>query len=405
MHGRTPILLLAAVVLAIAGWLADRSYLPALLLLPPLSLLLLLLPVRRPEAGDAPAAAAVADAPGPGADRISLAALDDPALIVSAAWRVLAANQGAEKLFARRLLQRDLRQTVRHPLVLDSVRAALQGEDLPHREVASPGAHGGGLFRLRLVRLDGGRVLLHFLDIGEARAAEQTRVDFVANASHELRTPLTSITGFIETLQGPAATDAPARKRFLAIMAQEAARMRRLIDDLLSLSRIEMDRHLRPTGVLELPPLLHEVADTVAPRLAADGRELLLEVDAGLPPVLADRDQILQVLHNLLTNAQKYGRPGTPIRLAATAGPLVRGEATVRLLVQDQGEGIAAEHLPRLTERFYRVDAGRSRDLGGTGLGLAIVKHIIERHRGRLDIDSRVGEGTAVSLLLPVAPS
>jgi two-component system phosphate regulon sensor histidine kinase PhoR len=185
-------------------------------------------------------------------------------------------------------------------------------------------------------------------------------------------------------------------------MSGEAGRMSRLIDDLLSLSRIELDKHVRPQTLLELPPLLTDVGKTLAMRLEADGRKLELKVADALPQVVADRDQILQVLHNLVLNALKYGRSGTPITVTAAPEPAGRGEPMVRVSVIDQGEGIAPEHLPRLTERFYRVDTGRSRSMGGTGLGLAIVKHIVERHRGRLEIASRQGEGTNVSFTLPV---
>jgi two-component system phosphate regulon sensor histidine kinase PhoR len=223
-------------------------------------------------------------------------------------------------------------------------------------------------------------------------------VDFVANASHELRTPLATLSGFIETLLGPAAEDAPARARFLSIMADEAGRMSRLIDDLLSLSRIEMDKYVRPSATLDLSGVFADVGKTLAMRLEQDQRRLELDVPAGLPPVVGDRDQILQVLHNLISNALKYGQSGTPITVRAEAR-----DGQVRISVIDRGEGIAAEHLPRLTERFYRVDSQRSRKMGGTGLGLAIVKHIVERHRGRLEIESQPGQGSVFSFTLPVA--
>jgi two-component system phosphate regulon sensor histidine kinase PhoR len=230
------------------------------------------------------------------------------------------------------------------------------------------------------------------------------RVDFVANASHELRTPLATLSGFIETLQGPAAEDEPARERFLDIMALEAGRMSRLIDDLLSLSRIELDKHVRPVTQLDLAGVVADVRKTLAMRLEADERQLVVGDMAGLPPVIGDRDQLLQVLHNLVSNALKYGRTGTPISIGAVAEPAAAGTpAQVRLTVTDIGDGIGPEHLPRLTERFYRVDSQRSRKMGGTGLGLAIVKHIVERHRGRLDIASVQGEGTTVSFTLPQA--
>ena len=256
-----------------------------------------------------------------------------------------------------------------------------------------------GAYRVRAVSAGSGRILVTFLDITQARLTERMRVDFVANASHELRTPLATLVGFIETLQGPAADDAAARQRFLDIMASEAGRMARLIDDLLSLSRIELDKYVRPQTATPLAPLVADVARTLAMRLESDERQLHIDLPADLPDVIADRDQILQVLHNLISNAQKYGRTGTPITVAVQHEP---GETPrVRISVTDQGEGIPPEFLPRLTERFYRVDTSRSRSLGGTGLGLAIAKHIIERHRGVLEITSEVGQGTRVSFTLP----
>lgn len=337
-------------------------------------------------------------------DRIGISSLADPAMIVSSHWRVLAANDGALGLFGQRIIGADLRQTVRHPIIMDAVRRGQQGESPVLREVTTLGSQDGA-FRVRVVGLEGGRQLLTFTDITQARLTERMRADFVANASHELRTPLANISGFIETLLGPAFDDEPARRRFLEIMAREAGRMSRLIDDLLSLSRIELDKYVRPQTVIELPPLLSDVGKTLAMRLEGDGRKLVIEVEPDLPQVIADRDQMLQVLHNLISNALKYGRTGTPIRISAARDPGAQrgGEEMVRVSVADEGEGIAPEHLPRLTERFYRVDTGRSRSMGGTGLGLAIVKHIVERHRGRLDIASRQGEGTTVSFLIPAS--
>jgi two-component system phosphate regulon sensor histidine kinase PhoR len=346
-------------------------------------------------------------APPDSGDRISIAALDDPALVVAPTWRVMAANDGALALFGSRLVGADLRQTVRHPIVVDAVRLGLQGQSPSVREVTTLGAQDGA-FRVRAVVLDpalkdGHRLLVTFTDITQTRLTERMRADFVANASHELRTPLANISGFIETLLGPAFDDEPARRRFLEIMGREAGRMSRLIDDLLSLSRIELDKYVRPQALLELPPLLSDVGKTLAMRLEGDDRRLVQEIEPDLPQVVADRDQILQVLHNLVSNALKYGHTGTAIVIAATREPAGRaGEEMVRVSVRDEGDGIAPEHLPRLTERFYRVDTGRSRSMGGTGLGLAIVKHIVERHRGRLEIVSRQGEGTTVSFLLPV---
>lgn len=335
---------------------------------------------------------------------IGVEALGDPALLLGANLRVIAANAQARALFGERVSGEDLRLVLRHPLVLDAVALAAGQSDPVEREVSGLGGQNGA-YRVRAVAAGDGRLLLSFVDITQARLTERMRVDFVANASHELRTPLATLLGFIETLQGPAAEDEPARRRFLEIMGSEAARMSRLIDDLLSLSRIELDKYVRPQSMLLLPPLIADVGKTLAMRMEADERHLVTRLPPDLPPVIADRDQILQVLHNLVSNALKYGRSGTDItvtaeRLTSSGG---RSEAAVRLSVVDQGEGIAPEHLPRLTERFYRVDTSRSRSMGGTGLGLAIVKHIIERHRGQFEIVSQPGEGTRVSFTLPVA--
>jgi two-component system phosphate regulon sensor histidine kinase PhoR len=341
-------------------------------------------------------------------EAIGIDTLADPALLIGRDLRIIAENEPARALFGDRLRGEDLRLVLRHPAVLDAVREALARDCSVGREVTGLGTDNGA-YRVRVV--DAGpdaqgakRQLLTFTDITQARLTERMRVDFIANASHELRTPLATLLGFIETLQGPAAEDEPARQRFLDIMGREAGRMSRLIDDLLSLSRIELDKYVRPQGALQLAPLFADVAKTLAMRLEADERQLIVLPHDDLPLVIADRDQILQVLHNLISNALKYGHSGTAIVLRAERLPALAGrDGVVRVTVEDQGEGIAPEHLPRLTERFYRVDTSRSRKMGGTGLGLAIVKHIIERHRGQFELSSRQGEGTRVSFTLPEA--
>jgi two-component system phosphate regulon sensor histidine kinase PhoR len=341
-------------------------------------------------------------------EAIGIDTLADPALLIGRDLRIIAENEPARALFGDRLRGEDLRLVLRHPAVLDAVREALARDCSVGREVTGLGTDNGA-YRVRVV--DAGpdaqgakRQLLTFTDITQARLTERMRVDFIANASHELRTPLATLLGFIETLQGPAAEDEPARQRFLDIMGREAGRMSRLIDDLLSLSRIELDKYVRPQGALQLAPLFADVAKTLAMRLEADERQLIVLPHDDLPLVIADRDQILQVLHNLISNALKYGHSGTAIVLRAERLPAPAGrDGVVRVTVEDQGEGIAPEHLPRLTERFYRVDTSRSRKMGGTGLGLAIVKHIIERHRGQFELSSRQGEGTRVSFTLPEA--
>ncbi len=401
------ILLIAALLLGLAASaIASREGLSAWAWLPFLLIVIFLVYLAtgdRPvgDGGDVPLRLRPLQTPPDGEDLIRLSALESPAMVVSFDWQVLAANDGALELFGPRIIGTDLRQTIRHPVVIDAVRLGIAGEAPTLREVSTLGGRDGA-FRVRLVDLDGERLLLSFADITQARLTERMRADFVANASHELRTPLANISGFIETLLGPAAEDEPARRRFLDIMGREAARMSRLIDDLLSLSRIELDKYVRPQSMLELPPLLSDVGKTLAMRLETDGRKLVIDVEPELPQVVADRDQILQVLHNLISNALKYGHSGSAITVSAAREPGGRGEDMVRVSVRDEGDGIAPEHLPRLTERFYRIDTGRSRSMGGTGLGLAIVKHIVERHRGRLEIASRQGEGTTVSFLLPI---
>jgi len=224
------------------------------------------------------------------------------------------------------------------------------------------------------------------------------RADFVANVSHELRTPLAALTGFIETLQGPARDDPAARERFLGIMQAQAWRMARLIDDLLSLSRIELRAHQLPDTPVDLIPIVRQVADGLQ-TLARD-REVAVEIAAPAEPLLVpgDRDELTRLFENLIENGLKYGAGGKRVDIALAADG-----KEARVSVRDYGPGIAAEHLPRLTERFYRVDIGESRTQGGTGLGLALVKHILNRHHGRLSIDSKAGEGATFTVRLPLA--
>ena len=242
-------------------------------------------------------------------------------------------------------------------------------------------------------------VLIRIVDLTESRRVERMRADFVANASHELRTPLAALTGFIETLQGPARDDPRARERFLAVMAEQGGRMKRLIDDLLSLSRVEMRAHLRPEGRIDLAEVLPHVVDLVAPAAAASGVTLALELGEGDRGVRGDRDELIQVFVNLVENAVKYGAAGG--RVDITVGG---DDARLAVAVRDHGPGIDAVHLPRLTERFYRAhDQGGAKR--GTGLGLAIVKHIVTRHGGRLDIASKLGEGSVFTVVLDRAGS
>ena len=245
-------------------------------------------------------------------------------------------------------------------------------------------------------------LLLTFNDLTPLRRVEEMRADFIANASHELRTPLAALLGFIETLQGTAKDDAVARTKFLSIMQGQATRMARLIDDLLSLSRIELNAHLQPGTTVDLAPIVRQVADGLQ-TLARD-RDVIIKV--AVPPdavmVLGDRDELIRALENLVENALKYGAAGKRVDITLTRSQTRAGVAEARLAVRDYGPGIAPEHLPRLTERFYRVDVADSRAQGGTGLGLALVKHVLNRHGGRVNIDSTPGEGATFTMHLPL---
>jgi two-component system phosphate regulon sensor histidine kinase PhoR len=255
--------------------------------------------------------------------------------------------------------------------------------------------------RVQLSPRQSGILLLSLRDLTPLRRVEQMRADFVANASHELRTPLAALSGFIDTLQGPARDDTAARERFLHIMQAQATRMARLIDDLLSLSRIELNAHVRPDSPVDLQSIVRQVVDGLE-TLARD-REVVLAVNAPKQPIIVpgERDELIRLFENLVENALKYGASGkrVDITLASLDTP---GMQEARVSVRDYGPGIAAEHLPRLTERFYRVDVGESRAQGGTGLGLSLVKHILNRHGGRLSIDSRAGEGATFTARLPL---
>ena len=245
-------------------------------------------------------------------------------------------------------------------------------------------------------------LLMMLRDLTQQERVERMRADFVAYASHELRTPLAAVLGFIETLQGAARNDAKAREQFLELMRTQATRMTRLIDDLLSLSRIELNAHVRPDSMVDLEPAVGHVLEYLAP-LARDGG-IDIETDFRIPgvQVMGDRDELVQVFQNLVENAMKYGQSGKRVEVTVEPGPTSpEGDEFIDLKVRDFGPGISPEHLPRLTERFYRVDVGESRAKGGTGLGLAIVKHIVNRHRGRLIIESAPGEGSTFTIRLP----
>lgn len=339
------------------------------------------------------------------AEQAIIQALPDPLIVLAADRSVRRANEAAQTAFGS-----ETAAVLRHPLLRSAIdRAQAQGETqtaelrltVPvEREVVAT------VMALNPALADGGRVVALLSDRTRERAVERMRADFVANASHELRTPLASLIGFIDTLRGPAADDSPAQTRFLGIMAEQALRMNRLIDDLLSLSRIELTEHQPPADVIDIGAVISRLAASFEPQVTARRIVLSVDVAAPLAPIRGDDDQMEQVLQNLLDNAVKYGREGGAVRV--TAGPAPPGtrwplRPGILVAVSDDGQGIARAHIPRLTERFYRVDKGRSRAVGGTGLGLAIVKHIVIRHRGQLVIESAEGVGTTVTVWLPEA--
>ena len=336
--------------------------------------------------------------------------LPDPLVAVDRQRRIVRTNLAARQLLGAAGAERDLSTMFRQPQLLAAIDALLETvagnfvnaeqtmvelvlSGPPELEVV---AH---LRRLPRAAADGSLALVVLHDTTALRRAERMRADFVANASHELKTPMAGIAGFIETLRGPARDDAVARERFLGIMAEQAERMRRLVDDLLMLSRIEQHEHARPDASIDLERVLRGVLDLL--QLKASSRKVMLDlgIDDDLPAAVGDYDELTIVFQNLIDNAIKYAKPATTVRIAAR--PV--GKDRVAVSVSDEGDGIPAAHLPRLTERFYRVDAARSRQLGGTGLGLAIVKHVVNRHRGRLDIQSTPGKGSTFTVVLPSA--
>ncbi|MEJ6402148.1 sensor histidine kinase [Yoonia sp. 2307UL14-13] len=336
----------------------------------------------------------------------SLSALIDalplPVIVIGSDNRVVAANPPIDAVLGPDLRGRHYITALRQPALLDSVVAA-QAEGTPQvtRFVGRDGASDTH-YRVVLSPADG-NIVLTFEDQTAAEEVGQMRRDFVANVSHELRTPLTALLGFIETLGGAARNDAAARDRFLAIMEHEASRMTRLVDDLLSLSRVEEDERVRPREHVDMAALLSSVIKGLEPQLEAASVKVLLQSDGDGEMVPGDAGQLVQVFTNLIENGIKYGAAGGVVSVTLHPKAFhqrLRGEG-VQIVVADKGEGIPSHHIARLTERFYRVDSHRSREVGGTGLGLAIVKHIVNRHRGRLVIESEEGQGTSVSVFLP----
>ena len=348
------------------------------------------------------------------ADEAIVERLPDPLVVLDARGAALRANEAARALFGSGAAGTgDVAALLRHPALADALDAAQAGAPPREVDIALPVPVPRDL-KVHVIPMDppladGGRVVLLLSDRTRDRAVERMRADFVANASHELRTPLASVIGFIETLRGPAQDDAEARARFLAIMAEQSERMRRLIEDLLGLSRIEVTEHQPPSGRVDLSALARSEAEAMAPLLAERRVKLDAALEPGAEAAPADAGQLGQVVRNLLENALRYGPAGGTVRLSVArarptaegAGPRFPPRPGVVLSVADDGPGIAREHIPRLTERFYRVDRGRARHAGGTGLGLAIVKHIVNRHRGQLLIESEEGVGSTFHVWLP----
>jgi two-component system phosphate regulon sensor histidine kinase PhoR len=336
--------------------------------------------------------------------------LPDPLIAVDRQRRIVRTNRAAVALLGPMGADRDLSTALRHPQLLRAIDTLLDtadgnfiGPDQIAVDIVLSGAPELDVVaharRLPRAAADGSLALIVLHDTTALRRAERMRADFVANASHELKTPIAGLAGFIETLRGPARDDDVARERFLGIMAEQADRMRRLVDDLLTLSRIEQHEHARPDSDVDLERVLVGVLDLL--QLKATSRNVVLDlaVDPALPQAIGDSDELTIVFQNLVDNAIKYAKPSTTVRV--TARPLSAQRLAVA--VADEGDGIPAAHLPRLTERFYRVDTARSRALGGTGLGLAIVKHVVNRHRGRLDIQSTPGKGSVFTVTLPAS--
>src|SRR2546423_10138881 len=339
-----------------------------------------------------------------------VAGMPDPAILLDRAGRVLHLNAAAAQL-APALRKNELAQfALRSPEIITALREAIATTEsrratyLDHvpvdrwmKLIITP---------VPVPPLFGGTdkcMLMTFHDQTPLRRVEEMRADFVANASHELRTPLAALSGFIDTLQGPAKEDARARERFLGIMHNQATRMARLIDDLLSLSRVELSAHVRPDTLVDIVPIIRQVADRLEP--LARERQVTIDIHLPDPPVViaGDREELLRLFENLIENALKYGASGGKVMLSLTSPASGEGAPEYRVMVRDFGPGIAPEHLPRLTERFYRVDVGDSRAQGGTGLGLSLVKHILNRHRGRLLIESVPKNGAVFTACFPQA--
>lgn len=335
-------------------------------------------------------------------------ALGDPGLVLDRNGMVLHRNGAAARQYPNLQVGRVMTLVMRNPDLVAAIEASQRSGEARSFELHEtlPSETWDRVVVAPLLRPDrdwfaddGRQVLVTFQSLTELKRVDAMRTDFIANASHELRTPLASLMGFIDTLLGPAARDAAAREKFLGIMRSQADRMSRLIDDLLSLSRIEMHQHVRPTGSVDLSGLLREVREGLQTQAKAASLDVVLTLPEVPVTVTGDRSQLYEVFENLIDNAIKYGADGNCVEVDLTI--IDRSGMRVMVSIVDHGPGVEPEHVPRMTERFYRIDADTSRKKRGTGLGLAIVKHIIQRHRGQMSIRSRPGEGLRVDVLLP----
>jgi two-component system phosphate regulon sensor histidine kinase PhoR len=406
-----PVLLTAALVFTALVQVAGLGAVPALIGFAAVAFAVLVREASFPDSAEA----------APHTDRLMPAIVDraveavvsdlpDPTIVLTPESMVVAFNESAQEITPGIQRGEPISFALRVPNVLEAIRAVAASREMRRIEFFQrvPTDRWWEATIAPLV-LPGGAgpdrhlILLALRDLTPLRRVEEMRADFVANASHELRTPLASLSGFIETLQGPARNDPSSRDRFLAIMKEQATRMARLIDDLLSLSRIEQKVHIHPDTTTDLVMIVHEVADGLAPLAQERDVEIKITDRAHSLDVLGDRDELIRVFENLIENALKYGASGKRVDISLAREPATGESRDAIISVRDYGPGIAPEHLPRLTERFYRVDIGESRAQGGTGLGLALVKHILNRHRGRLMIESTPGSGANFSVRLPLS--
>jgi two-component system phosphate regulon sensor histidine kinase PhoR len=344
---------------------------------------------------------------------IGLEHLPDPTVVLDTERRVTGANAAARQLFGPDMIGHDLAVVARTPALLNGVDDVLYGHGRDTKvefTFALPVERTFSAHIARLIRQGENwpSVVIVLYDMTTVKRSERMRSDFIANASHELRTPLSVLLGCIQTMRGSARDDPDAQAEFFGLMEGQAGRMARLVDDFLALSRIELNEHTLPDEQVDIADVIDHVANALAVPAETRGIRIRPELDGALPRVTGDRDELVQVLQNLIDNAVKYAAENSVVQVrarVATAGippALTNLERALVLAVEDHGDGIAPEHLPRLTERFYRVDTARSRQMGGTGLGLAIVKHVVNRHRGALTVESTPGQGSTFSVWLPL---